>query len=278
MTPLLKSFKKDIPPLFFFRNRVLLVAFVFLYALFFINIYEPFNINEWGQEYYWNFTLVGCGILLITQFIFHFVFKSYRTNLYSVLLYCIFEVSIIALIFFLLENAPLNTFNEKLQEYFLTLRYTSLVIMVPYLLFLWYIQLRVKISGLKKIEETVKVNANKLITISEENGKVLLAIKPKHLVYVKSAGNYLELFYLKGDKLAKELIRGSVKRFEETIDDDSIIRIHRSYLVNLQHLVSYKKTRKGYALTVQHVPDEIIPISSSYKQAFEDALKNKDTH
>ncbi|GAA3562960.1 hypothetical protein GCM10022395_11960 [Snuella lapsa] len=131
---------------------------------------------------------------------------------------------------------------------------------------------------MKKIEETVKVNTNKLITITEESGKVSLAIKPNQLVYVKSAGNYLELFYLKGDKLAKELIRGSVKNFEAKIADNTIIRTHRSYLVNLQHLSSFKKTRKGYALTIQHVPNEIIPISPSYKLGFEDALKNRGTH
>ena len=105
-----------------------------------------------------------------------------------------------------------------------------------------------------------------------------MAIKPDNLIYIKSAGNYLELFHLNSGKLTKELIRGSIKEFESKITKNIFLRTHRSYIVNLQYLSSFKKTRKGYALILEHVSDEIIPISSSYKQTFDDAIQKDITH
>ena len=274
MIAIIKELKKEIPSLNDFKNKLLLIGFVFLYALIFINVYEPFNINEWGKIYYWDYILIGIGVFLTTQVILHFIFKSYRAKLYSVFLYGIIEVAIIAFIFYMLENSQFNTFDQKLKEYTLTFKYTGLVIMVPYLMFFWYVHLRFKLSSLKKYQQTISVDGKKLMSITDENSNLKMAIKPDKLVYVKSAGNYLELFYLNANKLTKELIRGSIKEFESKITKKKILRTHRSYIVNLQYLSSFKKTRKGYALMLEHVTDEVIPISSTYKESFEEVIKN----
>src|SRR5690606_17972154 len=96
---------------------------------------------------------------------------------------------------------------------------------------------------------------NELLIIDGENHKVILAIKYPQLVYIKSARNYLELFYLKGEVLTKELVRMSFKELEEKINDPNVIRIHRSYMVNTSHISSLKKTKKGYALHMQNISE-----------------------
>lgn len=276
MANLGKFLTKQIFPLHLFKNRLLLTVFISFYALIFINVYDPFNIKIWDQ--YRHFPFIGIGILILTQSAFHFIFKSFRTKLYSILLYCIIEVLIISIIFYILEGHPYVTFKEILNEYTTTLKHVGLIIVVPYLIGLWYLDLRYKMSELNDKIRTISVDENKLISIADENGTLKMAIKPDKLLYVKSAGNYLELFYLKGGELAKELIRGSIKEFESKITKSKIIRIHRSYIVNLQYLTSLKKTRKGYVLRLENVPNENIPISSSYKQIFEDTIKKDVSH
>ena len=266
-----KILKEEIPSLNNFKNRLLLAGFISLYALIFINIYNPFNLNIWDT--YRLFPFIGIGILLLTQFAFHFIFKSFRTKIYSILLFCILEVFIISIVLFILEDHNFNTFGERIKEYSTTLRHVGLIIIIPYLIALWYIHLRHKMSLLNDKIQTISVDDKKLISITDENGNLKMAIKPDKLIYVKSAGNYLELFYLNTGELTKELIRGSIKEFESKITKRKILRTHRSYIVNLQYLSSFKKTRKGYALMLEHATDEIIPISSSYKETFEDAIQ-----
>jgi hypothetical protein len=276
MSSILKILKEEIPSLNNFKTRLLLASFISLYALIFINIYDPFNLNIW--ERYRHFPFVGIGILLLTQSIFHYVFKPFRAKLYSILLYCILEVLIISIVFFILENHKFNTFNEIINEYSITLRHVGLIIIVPYFIGLWYIHLRFKMSQLNDRIQTISVDDKKLISITDENGNLKMAIKPDKLIYVKSAGNYLELFYLNTGELTKELIRGSIKEFEAKISKRKILRTHRSYIVNLEYLSSFKKTRKGYALMLEHASDEVIPISSSYKETFEDAIQKDVSH
>lgn len=271
MISIIKILKEEIPSLNNFKTRLLLAGFISLYALIFINIYDPFNLNIW--ERYRHFPFVGVGILVLTQSVFHFVFKPFRTKLYSILLYCILEVLVISIVLFILENHKLNTFNAILIEYSITLRHVGLIIIVPYLIALWYIHLRFKMSQLNDKIQTISVDDKKLISITDENGNLKMAIKPDKLIYVKSAGNYLELFYLNTGEITKELIRGSIKEFESKVSKRKILRTHRSYIVNLEYLSSFKKTRKGYALMLEHASDEIIPISSSYKEIFEDAIQ-----
>ena len=175
MTSISKILKEEIPSLNNFRSRLLLAGLISLYALIFINIYDPFNLNIW--ERYRHFPFVGIGILLLTQSAFHFIFKSFRTKLYSILLYCILEVLIISIVLFILENHKFNTFNEIINEYSITLRHVGLIIIAPYLIGLWYIHLRFKMSQLNDKIQTISVDDKKLISITDENGNLKMAIK-----------------------------------------------------------------------------------------------------
>lgn len=120
--------------------------------------------------------------------------------------------------------------------------------------------------------------SDELLTITGENNKTILAIKYQQLLYVKSAGNYLELFYLKNNTIAKELVRASLKELEANINYTNVIRVHRSYIINTQHISSYKKTKKGYAVLMDSIPDTVIPVSYGFKSTFETAVCKKVSH
>lgn len=279
MNKLKKILNREVPFLSSVKNRLLLIGFVATYAILFIVLYEPFNINQWGSNYYWQFIIGGTVILFITQFGLRWLFKIKKFRYYGLFLWYVLEVILIAYVFYVLFGDELSAYKEKIKEYLLTFRYTGLVMIVPYASFVWYMEHQYRLQGLKDRQEELiyasgKDSEEKLLTVMRENGHMALAVKYSQLVYIKSAGNYLEIFYLKGDKLTKELVRGSVKDFEsKIIDSQHIIRVHRSYLINVNHLSSTKKTKKGYALIMRFVPEEVIPVSSSYKPAFENALK-----
>jgi len=272
--------RQDIPYLDSAGSKLLLIGFICLYSFIFINIYAPYNINIWGKNYYAEFILIGFSVLIFSQFIIRTSLGPKRFKIYSLLPWGLMEVGLMALIFDLVYSPPARTTQEQISEYLITFKQIGLVVVVPYTLFLWYAQIQQKLSSFKeeiqfKTKSTNAEGNNALLILNGENNKVVLAIKYKQLLYIQSAGNYLEFFYFTGEKINKELIRMSFKELEEIIEDNKLIRIHRSYMVNTVHINTAKKTKKGYLLSIQHVPEEKIPVSLGYKIEFEKALQSK---
>lgn len=263
-------------------NKLILIGFIGLYSAFFLSVYTPFNINQWGSNYYFRYVLLGITIVSISQFVLRPIFGLKTFKYYSLILWGLFEIFIMASALHVLYAIPFDTTSDKIYDYLHTIWIVNLVAAVPYVLVIFYLLFREKISDFKDIEKKTfgvdTAKSNKLLTIKGENEKVVLAIKYHQLLYVKSAGNYLELYYLKGEKLAKELVRARLKELEKKIIDTNVVKVHRSYMVNVRHISSLKKTKKSYELIVQHIPDIVIPVSTGFKSSFEEALEQKVSH
>jgi DNA-binding LytR/AlgR family response regulator len=76
------------------------------------------------------------------------------------------------------------------------------------------------------------------------------------------------------NQLKKELIRTNLKKLEQEIDLPNFIRIHRSYMINSQNLVSTARTPKGYQVKLETVA-EMLPVSVTYQRSFEDRIVQK---
>ncbi|MFK5973174.1 MAG: LytTR family DNA-binding domain-containing protein [Flavobacteriaceae bacterium] len=187
-----------------------------------------------------------------------------------------------ALVFYFVYSPVYDNWGDRIYDYLDTVRLVGLVAIVPYAIVVLCLGFNKRLSALKDAEKNTRNSfsgkENKLLTIRGENEKVILAIEYHQLLYIKSAGNYLELFYLKGDKQAKELVRTRLKELEKKLSDTNIVKVHRSYLINVRHISSFKKTRKGYALIMKYIPDTIIPVSAGFKSVFEEALEQKVSH
>lgn len=283
MKSILTFLNQEIPLFTSWKTKVLLIGFLALFTLAFLLIYAPFNMNQWDEASYLTYITIGAGVLLFSHFILLPILGYKKVKLYGFVLLCLLEVLLISILidFFLSPTFP--TFQEEVEEYLSTLRYVALIIIVPYMILAFYLWFSPRSSILftrEQSNETApqKNKSNSLLTISGENDKIILAINYRQLLYIKSAGNYVELHYLKGEKPTMELIRMSLKELEGKITDSNIVRTHRSYIINIQHISSYKKTRKGYTILVHYYPEEHLPVSSGYKDFFESALKQNVSH
>ena len=260
-------------------NKFILIGFIGLYSVFFISVYTPFNINHWENNYYYRYVLLGTIIVSISQFVLRPIFGLKTFKYYSLILWALFEMFIIATALHILYAIPFDQISDKIYDYLHTIWLVNVVTAVPYALVVIYLSFKEKLSDFKKIERNTfgvdTTKSNKLLTITGENDKVVLAIKYHQLLVVKSVGNYLEFYYLKGENLAKELVRARLKELEEKIVDTNVIKVHRSYMINVRYISSLKKTKKSYELIVQHIPDLVIPVSSGFKSSFEEALEQK---
>lgn len=86
-----------------------------------------------------------------------------------------------------------------------------------------------------------KINpVNQKITIPIQNGFEVLQMKD--IIYCKADDNYTEL-YLNNNKI--KLVSKTLKYFEDALKENGFARIHKSFLVNVAYITSYKKGKGG---------------------------------
>lgn len=85
--------------------------------------------------------------------------------------------------------------------------------------------------------------------------------------YIEGMSEYLKI-YLDGEPVPIVVLL-SMKKLEERLPSDKFIRIHRSYIINLQKI---KEVTKGHVLLDQNLS---LPIGDLYKDSFQSYLDTK---
>lgn len=84
-----------------------------------------------------------------------------------------------------------------------------------------------------------KVGVNGKITIPQQNGFEVLEIK--NILYCQADDNYTQIYLTQG----KKLVSKTLKYFEEILKESGFSRVHKSYLVNVNAIVEYRKGKGG---------------------------------
>ena len=66
----------------------------------------------------------------------------------------------------------------------------------------------------------------------------LLFIAVEDIVYCQGQSNYTEIFLVNGQKLTSS---HTLKLYEEMLNDLHFFRVHKSFLINLQHIKMYRR-------------------------------------
>ena len=99
-----------------------------------------------------------------------------------------------------------------------------------------------------------------------ENGKHVLSVDPENLLYLRSADNYVEVFYCSNNQLKCQLLRNSLKNIAAAhLESPYLRRCHRSYMVNptkINHLI---QANQQIQLYLGHAT---VPVSKKYQAHF----------
>jgi len=266
-----------------FKSRWLLVTFCGVFSFLFLNIFEPFKIGNWFDGVQTSlfliltsFSAAGMAALAVTQFVIRTLLGIQLTTRIRFALWLFLEFFLISIAVHVVNHLVTKHPLLDLHEYLQTLKYTLLVSVLPYFLalLLLYVQ-----EQLQVVEElTLKANrpANvENVNITDENGKMILSLASRNILYFKSEDNYILLYYKVENQLKKELIRTNLKKLEQELDHPNFIRIHRSYMINSQNLISAAKTPRGYQVKMELAPEATLPVSATYHKEFEDRLIQK---
>ncbi len=88
------------------------------------------------------------------------------------------------------------------------------------------------------------------------------------LIMLEASDNYVEIHYQNNGTYTKQLVRNRLSQLEET--HKSLLRTHRSFLVNPEHFISYKMEKSKLGLLLSH--NIFAPVSKTYTTTVKTAL------
>ncbi|CAG0995855.1 Sensory transduction protein LytR [Flavobacteriales bacterium] len=110
-------------------------------------------------------------------------------------------------------------------------------------------------------------NKNKKIAISDSDGLVFLNVN--EIVRCHSDGSYTTIYLSDGKKM---VVSKPIGEYEELLNEENFFRVHRSHLINLNHIKKYIKGEGGYVLMADGAEVEI---SRRKKNEFVEIMLNK---
>jgi hypothetical protein len=249
------------------KDKWILIITIGVFSILFLNLYNPFNVSNWHSVESMplflilsSYGIIGIFILSISQFLIRPLFGIKNFKIGSFILWFVCEVIILGFVMFLIYGDKGMQGNELFGEFLQSLKYTFLVIALPYAAVLYYLHSSKQKQKFFQVDKSEK----NIIKILDENENVRIAIEPDKLLFIKNADNYVEIFYSNNEGISKELVRTSLKRLESELSDFKIRRCHRSYMVNIKNVTLSKKTRKGLNLELRLENAPLIPVSKNY--------------
>ena len=107
---------------------------------------------------------------------------------------------------------------------------------------------------------------------SSENKSELIKLTIIDLMLVKSADNYVEIYYRENEVIRQKLIRNTLKNIEMQLRKyPEFIRCHRTCIVNKKFVLDFTRDYTGYKLKLSGY-NEAIPVSRQYLVAVREAI------
>lgn len=261
--------KKDI-----FRF-ILSVAF---FAIIFVLIYKPAGfqyILKSDNNLTWFLecgTIIGVGmiILISSRLILYRVSQKRELTDLQYAVWLIGEIFLLTFIltlwaYFLNPDGP--SFLDMGFRMFVNI---ISILAIPYTIGTLFEILRLKNRKLAESENRkIKVVGSQPTTINfyDRNGKFTISIKKEDILYIKSADNYVEIFYLDEGKVMNQLLRNSLRNIENMFVSAGLIRCHRLYVVNMQKVKLVKRSKESILVLELSETTESIPVSSTYTKS-----------
>jgi len=249
-------------------------VFIALFLLYF----EPFNfhLNTDGNKVF-HMSFFGCITTFVLLF-FLYVFPLLLTNLFSdkswkVGHQMVFHVLLLLVIaiFISIYSNYMNSIPFGWDSYWLIVSRTFVVGILP-IVFITFFDYYLKVKSnlnlakniLKNKKEFLKDSKESTHQISTDLKNETFSFSEHDFNYAIADGNYTDISSLDENTLKKVTYRVTLSSFETQLKEaSSIVRCHRSYMVNLKKVKNISGNAQGLKLELIN-QSEIIPVSRKY--------------
>lgn len=262
------------------------VLFATFFSIVFMLVSVPFSHNAWfelGTSEAFGYTVAFCMIALAVVIASKCVFYRVRTHVRLTfgifLMWDVVEVVVICLLYTFfsfradkagvisLQLAPLSLFLNSLV-------YCSVSVGVPYVLSGMYFALLDRDNTIRLLnygnvitDENYLPQNEKKISLFDNSGNLKMSINSHNLYFIESNDNYIRVWYKdsKGD-MKQYMLRCRLKTVEDSFSDSSLVRCHRKYIVNMDHVRVLSRVKESYLLELDDENIEPVPVSRTYEK------------
>ena len=265
-------------------NIVRLIVYTALFALIFINIYQPFGSEDWfpvSEIMYFAFSsliiLTGVMVVVISRIIMYHYCKKKDLFVWQYALWIFIEILAMALFYTLFEKFFMHdtrTFREMIMQSAIN---TSLVLLLPYVTIWLYFAFKDKsnkLQSLINVDESQDQKTKGMLNFYDEKKELKLSVQSDQVLWLEAADNYVKIYYINKGKITTFMIRNALKVMEESFAKTSLIRCNRSMIVNFDNVKVLRKEKEGIflGLNQENVPD--IPVSKTYSERVMNRFSN----
>ena len=261
------------------RSLTIMVTSAAAFAFLFIVIYKPFNVEHWAEVSRFVFiacvlgiVLLGMSIAAISRVIMCYYAKKHAISYLKYIVWVFVELTLMSVAFTICSTLT-GVQLDIVEAFEKSLLNTSLILLIPYIVCITALTLQDRNERLRQIEDDYdkamqqRTEGKGIISFYDERGELQLSVTKDNLLYVESADNYINIWYMKNNMPKKMILRNTLKRTAELLADTHVMRCHRGYMVNMEQVKVLRREKENFYLElgVEGVKD--IPVSKTYGEA-----------
>lgn len=274
-------------PKYLLQRKFLLesVVFVVAFSILFLLTYHPFSSTVWlglGNDVVLPsvlFYLSAISVLLLSKMGMMLYQIRHTITVRKYLLWVLGEFILIAVIYLLHTRYWFETDIPLTLELVLhTSLCVGMILVIPYTIFTLLAAYKAKTEELNALKLQLGTEApqserpDPVIHFYDFSGVLRISIPAGSIFYIASQDNYVEIQYVLEGKLLNYLMRCRTTRLEKQLEGTSLVRCHRSYIVNVDNVSQFKREKSRAFLVLAHPDAKKIPVSKSYYKAIAERL------
>ena len=261
------------------RSLTTMVTSAAAFAFLFIIIYEPFKEPHWDEIPRFIFVacvlgivLLGMSIVAISRVIMCYHAKKHPVTYLKYGAWVFVELVLMAIAFSVCSTI-VGTQQDIWENFEKSLLYTSLILLIPYIVNITAFTLQDRNERLRQIEDDYdkaiqqRAEGKGIISFYDERGELQLSVAKENLLYIESADNYIYIWYMKGNLPKKLMLRNTLKRTAELLSESNVMRCHRGYMVNMEQVKVLRREKESFYLELGIEGIKDIPVSKTYGDA-----------
>jgi hypothetical protein len=260
------------------RHNAKIIFFISIGVLIFLLLFQPIEISSFSRlEIFYLAMGLGASTfltlsvnLLILPSLFPNLFHLKKWNIKKEILWNIWILFAISASHFLFYTKLFGLIDLNLSIILKLLMISILPVVVLITINqdrLLKLHLKSAIQLNKKLNENRYIQ-DKLILFESDYKKDNLSIKANSFICLRSANNYIEIFYLDEEKVVSQMVRCTlIKSIELLTPYEFIFRCHRTFVINTNYIHKIEGNSQGYKLTFKNI-DFQIPVSQKYLKDF----------
>ncbi len=242
------------------KHHVFLGAALGLWLSFFLIFISPFDVTDLTLKAKF-LILPRYGLIVFVAYLMVYWVQSQlyqrdkRWNLYKEVFVLVIFYFLVAVFSYWYYKSGVVNGTFSMAEFFFIQYVPIAVVISPFI-----------ICGRIFLNRRHRKSLNDKVVLKGDNKTDVLQLDPNHILYISSAQNYVEVYYLQNDEVKKELLRTTLKSV--SADISHLIQVHRSHLINPAHFTKWKDAGSVYVRDIE------IPVSKKYKKELEDQIKS----